>query len=94
MIVKGRFSFKKHGYWIRLKGSTRTGRISYFDKKDRLVWVVWTSEKYTMGGHTYKPHIQGASGHSPDKLVYIPIEPSPWIDFAEVRKAYNRRKGA
>ncbi len=72
-------SFKKHGYWVRLKGSDREGRISYYDRDTRLVWVVWEPDNYTMNDHKYKPKVPGASGHRPQELVFTPFEPGPWI---------------
>ena len=73
-------SYKKHGHWVRLKGSDREGRISYYDQDSGLVWVVWEPDNYIMNGHKYKQKIPSASGYQPGELIYTPYEPSPWFD--------------
>jgi len=72
-------SFKKHGHWVRLKGSDREGRIAFYDTTEKLVWVLWEVGSYIMNGHKFKQKVPGASGHKPQELVLTPFEPSPWI---------------
>ena len=36
-----RFSTKMHGQWVRNKQSGEVGRISYYDRRTELVWVIW-----------------------------------------------------
>ncbi len=68
-----------HGAWVRLKDSTLEGRIAYYDKDTKLVWVVWDMGKYMLGKHSYKMKQPSASGHSVDKLLYLSrYEHSPW----------------
>lgn len=81
-------SYKKHGYWVRLKGSDREGRISYYDRESGLVWVVWEPDNYTMGGHKYKQKTVSASGCRPEELVYTPFEPDPW--FPSIKKGLDK----
>lgn len=88
-VIDDRFSYRKHGHWIRLKGSNREGRISYYDLKTKRVYVVWEVMNYTMGGHTFKIKYPVSSDHSPKDLVYTPFEPTPWIDLNKVRQAYT-----
>ena len=58
-------STKLHGTWVRLKGTKDEGRIGYYDKDTKLVWVVWEKG--------------GASGHSPAALTRLTRwEPRPW----------------
>jgi len=76
-----RFSYKKHGAWVKRKGTTREGRIAYFDRKTGLVWVVWEMGKYRDNGHTHKTKQPSAEGCEPkDLLLMGQYELSPWFD--------------
>jgi hypothetical protein len=68
-----------HGAWVRHKDFGWEGRISYFDRKTQLVWVVWEPHK--------RRKEYSAGGYPPSQLVYLKkYEHDPWFR--------NRRKGA
>jgi len=68
-----RYSYKLHGTWVRDKILRSVGRISYFDHKTRLVWVVWQKDKWRNN--------TAASGVPPSQLLRLTkYEPEPWIN--------------
>ena len=88
-----RFSFKMHGTWVRQKEYSREGRISYYDRKTDLVWVLWEPSTFTLpSGETIRIKIESATGVPPKELVKLTKwEPDPWFDFEKIQEARRLR---
>ena len=74
-----RYSHKLHGHWVKLKDSTRYGRIGYYDRKTKLVHIVWDPVKYGWKGYLFKESAYSSTAENPEDLVLVrKWEPEPW----------------
>ena len=79
IAIDPRYDYSKHGYWVIHKETRRKGRVGYYDKEEKTVWVVWPPYKRK----------SSSSGHSPDELSWVKRDPEPWYDM----EAIARRQG-
>lgn len=74
-----RHSYKKHGHWVVHKELRWEGKIAYYDRKTKLVWVLWdpqfTPKKWKKAFKGY-----ASSGHPVSELATLPYEPDPWFN--------------
>lgn len=74
-------SYNAHGVWVRHKTMHHlVGRIGYYDKVARKVWVVWEPATYTTeSGVKIKQKTYSSSSYPTDQLLRLTgYEPEPW----------------
>jgi hypothetical protein len=75
--VPDHISLKMHGHWVRHKKFGWEGRIAYYDKNTRLVWVVWDPNYQSK--NKWKQKGTHSGGHKASELTLLKgYEPEPW----------------
>jgi hypothetical protein len=88
-----RYSYKLHGVWVRHKKLQHEGRVAYYDRKLKLVAVVW--EPATKRESPKYPQKTSSASLIPKELLtrLRQYEPLPWYDFEEINRRKKRLDG-